>query len=119
MARSQMLKGILDGCILAIIQNKEVYGYKLAEKLASYGFDDLSEGTIYPLLLRMEKQGLLQSTFKKSTSGPRRKYYRLSTEGEQKLLEFTKRWESLSKNVNHVLSHETKGADSDETIEGK
>jgi PadR family transcriptional regulator PadR len=46
-----MLKGIIDGCLLAVIKNKEVYGYELAEKLGSYGFESFSEGTIYPLLM--------------------------------------------------------------------
>src|SRR5690625_6894955 len=67
LSTTQMLKGILDGCLLAIIKNKEVYGYELAEKLESYGFRDFSEGTIYPLLMRMQKQELLYSTLRKST----------------------------------------------------
>src|SRR5690625_8004818 len=98
-----MLKGILDGCLLAIIKNKEVYGYELAEKLESYGFRDFSEGTIYPLLMRMQKQELLRSTLRKSTAGPRRKYYSLTPKGEQELRSFMERWDYLQSNVNHVL----------------
>src|SRR5690625_7299985 len=71
MSSTQMLKGIIDGCLLAIIKNKEVYGYELAEKLGDYGFDSFSEGTIYPLLMRMQKAELVQSTLKKSTAGPK------------------------------------------------
>lgn len=103
-----MMKGILDGCILAIIKNKEVYGYELAEKLGEYGFSNFSEGTIYPLLLRMQKEKLVTSILKKSTAGPKRKYYRLTENGDQALKDFIRRWESLQTNVNHVLAQETK-----------
>ncbi len=54
---SQMLKGVLEGCILYIISQEEVYGYELSTKLNKYGFTFVSEGSIYPLLLRMQKRG--------------------------------------------------------------
>jgi PadR family transcriptional regulator, regulatory protein PadR len=101
-----MLKGILDGCILAIIKNKEVYGYELTEKLERYGFDSFSEGTIYPLLMRMQKEELVTSTLKKSTAGPRRKYYSLTKKGEDELNKFKFQWDYLQTNVNRVLSNE-------------
>lgn len=110
---TQMLKGILDGCLLAIIKNKEVYGYELADKLESYGFHSFSEGTIYPLLLRMQREELVTSTLKKSTAGPRRKYYSLTAKGEKELGMFIKRWGDLQTNVNNVLHHES------DTIVGK
>ncbi|ALX50647.1 PadR family transcriptional regulator [Lentibacillus amyloliquefaciens] len=102
-----MMKGILDGCLLAIIKDREVYGYELAEQLEMYGFDSLSEGTIYPLLLRMQKEELVTSTRKKSTAGPKRKYYSLTKKGEQELGKFLERWNYLQANVNRVLKHET------------
>lgn len=102
-----MLKGILDGCLLAIIKNKEVYGYELAEKLESYGFHSFSEGTIYPLLMRMQKEELVTSTLKKSTAGPKRKYYSLTPKGEAELELFIERWSYLQTNVNRVLHHES------------
>lgn len=98
-----MLKGIIDGCILAIIHEKEVYGYELAEKLEQYGFDSFSEGTIYPLLIRMQKEELVSSTLKKSTAGPKRKYYTLTQKGEDELQQFIARWEKLQSNVNLCL----------------
>lgn len=58
MIPSQMLKGTLSGCILAIISREETYGYEIAEKLSGYGFGKIAEGTIYPLLLRLEKTDL-------------------------------------------------------------
>lgn len=119
MSTTQMLKGILDGCLLAIIKNKEVYGYELADKLESYGFHSFSEGTIYPLLLRMQKEELVTSTLKKSTAGPRRKYYSLTLKGEKELEMFIKRWNDLQTNVNNVLQHESDSNDTkgDETLE--
>lgn len=119
LSTTQMLKGILDGCLLAIIKNKEVYGYELAEKLESYGFDSFSEGTIYPLLLRMQKEELVTSTLRKSTAGPRRKYYSLTPKGEKELKMFLERWNDLQTNVNGILRHEsnTKDTRGDETVE--
>ncbi|PFK30689.1 PadR family transcriptional regulator [Bacillus cereus] len=100
---TQMLKGILDGCILAIIQEGEVYGYELTEKLHSYGFHSFSEGTIYPLLLRMQKEGLLTSVLRESTAGPKRKYYQLSELGEKELNSFKERWTDLKISVEQVI----------------
>src|SRR5699024_6325011 len=105
MATSQMLKGIIDGCILTIISRKEVYGYEIAELLAKYGFDSMSEGTIYPILLRLQKEELVTSKRKKSTAGPKRKYYYISDKGVKELKEFTLRWESLKINVTNVLDN--------------
>ena len=61
MIPSQMLKGTLEGCVLKVISNRETYGYEISQRLLEHGFEGISEGTIYPLLLRMEKNGLRQS----------------------------------------------------------
>ena len=103
LSTTQMLKGIIDGCILAIIHEKEVYGYELAEKLEQYGFDSFSEGTIYPLLMRMQREELVISTLKKSTAGPKRKYYSLTQKGEEEFQKFSSRWDRLQRSVNSVL----------------
>lgn len=108
MSTTQMLKGILDGCMLAVIKDREVYGYELAERLEDYGFQSFSEGTIYPLLLRMQKEELVTSTLKKSTAGPKRKYYTLTSKGEDELEKFLERWGELQVNVNNVLNDEVK-----------
>ena len=104
MQTTQMLKGIIDGCILAIIEDGEVYGYELAAKLDSYGFESFSEGTIYPILIRLQKDKLIQSTLKKSTAGPKRKYYSLTEAGVEELERFKKRWLDLSTAVNQILN---------------
>jgi PadR family transcriptional regulator PadR len=64
----------------------------------------LSEGTIYPLLLRMQKEGLISATLRKSTAGPKRKYYTLTEKGEQELELFIGRWEQVSSSVDNVLN---------------
>lgn len=101
---TQMLKGILDGCLLAIIKEGEIYGYELAGKLESYGFTSFSEGTIYPLLLWMQREKLVSVTLRKSTAGPKRKYYSLTEKGEEELQLFMKRWEQLRVTVHNVLN---------------
>lgn len=116
MSKTQMLKGILEGCLLAIIQNKEVYGYELAQKLEAYGFDSFSEGTIYPLLLRMQKEELVTSTLRKSTAGPKRKYYAITAKGEQELDSFQHRWKQMHTSVNQVLAQEIDRTDGKEGI---
>ena len=66
MLPSQMMKGILDNCILIVIAQEDTYGYDISQKLKSYGFSNISEGTIYPLLLRLEKNGCINSEFRQS-----------------------------------------------------
>lgn len=119
LSTTQMLKGIIEGCLLAIIKEKEVYGYEMAEKLESYGFYSFSEGTIYPILLRMQKEELVKSTLKKSTAGPKRKYYSLTSKGELELNNFIERWSNLQSNVNKVLrsNSDIKYTKGDESIE--
>ncbi|WP_123053245.1 PadR family transcriptional regulator [Clostridium sp. JN-1] len=100
---SQLLKGILEGCILKIISEKETYGYELYSSLSNYGFTDLSEGTLYPLLIRLEKNKLLSSVTRDSPLGPKRKYYSLTKLGESELIDFCKAWDDISKSVNKIL----------------
>lgn len=100
---SQMLKGVLEGSILAIIQQKEVYGYEISQTLKGYGFGEISEGTIYPLLLRLEKNGCLTSVYSESKQGPKRKYYLLTEKGKQELEEFQINFQEMVKAVFDLL----------------
>ncbi|MCF6136612.1 PadR family transcriptional regulator [Pseudalkalibacillus berkeleyi] len=107
MSSSQILKGILEGCLLAIISKGETYGYEMIEKLTKYGFTMVKEGSIYPLLLRMKKEGLVRTTQKSLPSGgPKRKYYSLTHEGEKALAEFNLTWKVISSSVNDLLKEE-------------
>lgn len=101
--RSQLLKGVLEGCILAIIQQEETYGYELSIKLQQFGLNDISEGSIYPILVRLQREKLIKGTMKKSQAGPNRKYYHLTEHGEHALEQFMSHWEAIKKPVNHIL----------------
>lgn len=100
--RSQILKGVLEGCILAVISRQPVYGYELSMKLLNYGMV-VSEGTIYPILLRLQKEQLIRGEMRESPSGPNRKYYFLTREGELALEEFKDNWEKLKVPVERLL----------------
>lgn len=100
---TQMLKGVLEGCLLAIIAKGETYGYEMIEKLERYGLSMVSEGSIYPVLIRMQKEGLVRAVTRASPHGPRRKYYSITEKGERSLAEFRQRWLELSRAVNALL----------------
>jgi len=100
MISSQMLKGILEGCILKVISQKEIYGYEISEKLREYGFHDISEGTIYPLLLRLEKNNLISANYRESPVGPKRKYFSISSQGTEEMNIFFTGWLELSGAIN-------------------
>lgn len=108
MIPSQMLKGTLEGCVLKIISHKETYGYEISEKLRQYGFSDISEGTIYPLLLRLEKNGLITAQYRESALGPKRKYFSISPQGEEELSAFQSSWGQLCKAINLLFESEDK-----------
>lgn len=88
MIPSQMLKGVLQGSVLAILGQKETYGYEIVQDLTAYGFGHVAEGTVYPLLLRLEKSGLVSARFVEGGAGPRRKYYALTDQGREELAAF-------------------------------
>jgi PadR family transcriptional regulator, regulatory protein PadR len=100
---AQMLKGILEGCILTLLVDGELYGYKIVESLKSYGFTDVQEATVYPILTRLNKKGLLCFEKRPSDLGPPRKYYSLTKEGHTELLRFSTGWNNISKKVDNML----------------
>jgi len=104
---TQILKGLLEGCILKIIERSETYGYQVCEKLMQYGFSDITEGSVYPILIRLEKKHLIYSVMKPSPLGPMRKYYYLEDAGRNELNEFISVWGEIKENVENVLKDET------------
>lgn len=100
---TQILKGLLEGCILNIVSKNETYGYEICEKLIGFGFQDISEGSVYPILIRLEKKKLLYSVMKESPLGPMRKYYYLTEDGEEELKEFALSWKEIKRNIDNVL----------------
>lgn len=100
---TQMLKGLLEGCILKIVSKEETYGYEICEKLIGYGFEGIGESSVYPVLIRLEKKKMLYSTMKKSSLGPMRKYYSITEDGVSELNNFISTWNKMKKNVEKVL----------------
>lgn len=107
MDKAQLMKGILEGCILKIIEQSETYGYEIVAQLQKNGFSDAKEGTLYPLLLRLEKKELITATFKPSALGPSRKYYSLTEEGGRYLNAFYKNWTETAESVENLFKEES------------
>lgn len=109
MDESQLLKGILEGCVLAIISRKETYGYDIIMQLNNYGFHNIIEGTLYPVLTRLEKRGAIKCRKAKSPLGPVRKYYSITPPGETELQEFRILYENVTDTARHILFDELGG----------
>lgn len=104
MISTQMLKGTLEGCILGIIRKNETYGYEISEALGNYGFGKITEGTIYPILLRLEKNGLITATYRQSDVGPKRKYYSITEKGEEEFQSYLTGYHELFDAVTALLN---------------
>lgn len=106
MEDSQLLRGILEGCVLAVIARGETYGYEILAELEKNGFENLLEGTLYPVLTRLEKKGLISCRKAKSPFGPIRKYYLITADGQQYFDEFKKNYEKINLSAQRILNGE-------------
>jgi PadR family transcriptional regulator, regulatory protein PadR len=97
---TEMLKGVLEGCVLEIISRGETYGYEITQQLRALGFSDIVEGTVYTITMRLEKNNLVDIEKKSSTMGPPRKFYRLNEAGQQELEQFWAKWNFISSKIN-------------------
>jgi PadR family transcriptional regulator PadR len=97
-----MKKGVLDLCVLSILSNEDCYGYQLVEIVSRVV--EISEGTIYPLLKRLQKEKLLSSYIVESSEGPARKYYRLTDFGKTKFVSLKEDWTDFVGRVNSLMS---------------
>ncbi len=93
---TEMLKGTLEGLVLAILAGKSAYGYEITAWLREQGFSDIAEGTVYALLVRVEQKGLVDVEKVPSEKGPPRKVYSLNAKGQAYLDEFWNTWSFLS-----------------------
>lgn len=100
---SQLLRGILEGCVLAVIAEGETYGYEILAKLEVCGFESLLEGTLYPVLTRLEKKGMIFCRKAKSPYGPVRKYYSITESGENALEGFKTNYKKITAAADAVL----------------
>ncbi|MCT4592932.1 MAG: PadR family transcriptional regulator [Anaeromicrobium sp.] len=98
----QFKKGVLELCVLVLLDKKDCYGYELVEKISKY--ITISEGTIYPLLRRLQKEGYFTSYLKESSEGPPRKYYKITTSGQNVKDDLIKEWNFFVKGVNDLIN---------------
>ena len=100
---AQMRKGTLQYCVLALLAEEERYGFDLVRALAETDGMVTSEGTIYPLLSRLRKDGLVETTWRESSAGPPRRYYRLTKAGKAALDAFKGEWSRFRDAVDHFV----------------
>lgn len=98
----QLKKGVLGFCVLALLSRKDGYAYEIASKLAHAV--DMGEGTIYPLMRRMQSDGLVATYLEESPSGPPRKYYRLTDTGRASLTQQLAEWRAFTASVEGLIS---------------
>lgn len=108
---SQLLKGILQACIISVISEGETYGYQIIQDLTEYGFNHVKDGTLYPILSRLQKKKLIQSRIGESPLGPKRKYFSVTEEGLDYLNSFRIEFDSVVKIAKTILN---KGDDDNE-----
>lgn len=97
---TEMLKGSLEGCVLDIISRGDTYGYEITRRLNDLGFTEVVEGTVYTILVRLEKKELVNIEKKPSEMGPPRKFYSLNEAGHEELKQFWRKWDFLSSKIN-------------------
>lgn len=100
----QLLKGVLTLLLLRLLADRESYGYETVQRLREVGLSGISEGTVYPALTRLEREGRISARLVPSSAGPARKYYRPTPAGHSALTAGTADWRSLAGLVNAVLA---------------
>jgi PadR family transcriptional regulator, regulatory protein PadR len=103
---TEMLKGTLEGIVLAILAVRPAYGYEITAQLRGQGFEDIVEGTVYALLVRIEQRGFVDVEKVPSEKGPPRKVYSLNAQGSEYLEGFWRSWSFLAERIEQ-LHHNT------------
>ncbi|MCC5949845.1 MAG: PadR family transcriptional regulator [Nitriliruptoraceae bacterium] len=112
---TQLRRGALPHCVLAVIGEQDRYGFELVKLLSERSGFEISEGTIYPLLSRLRRDGLVETTWRESESGPPRRYYRLTTDGARALAGFQIAWVEFRDAVDDLLAITERSGASDGT----
>jgi PadR family transcriptional regulator PadR len=99
---TQMRKGLLELSVLAALKGNRLYGYDIVKRLAGVGGLVMSEGTVYPILSRFKKEGLVETTLVESAEGPARKYYQLTSKGRQMLAAMLAAWGEVRDGIDRV-----------------
>lgn len=108
-ALSQLRRGVLEYCVLALLRDGERYGFEIVRTLSDVDGMVTSEGTLYPLLSRLRREDLVTTTWRESESGPPRRYYSLTDAGKKAVLEFTDDWTRFREAVDSLLHREGTG----------
>ena len=103
---TQLMKGILEGCILAVIARGETYGYEILQVLNEAGFNNIQEGTLYPILSRLEKKDSILCRKEKSPLGPIRKYFTVTSDGMKQLEDFRNSYKIITSNAKNILFYD-------------
>ncbi len=98
---TQFKKGVMDLCVLSLVEKKDYYGYELVQKISQ--MISISEGTVYPILKRLKNEGYLETYLRESREGPSRKYYSLTKKGKMKSKELNNEWSGFIKKINKIL----------------
>jgi PadR family transcriptional regulator PadR len=101
--RGQWLRGVLELCVLGLLANRESYGYELAQSLEGAGLGQIQGGTLYPVLLRLQRTGLVTASWREGDAGPARKYYRITDAGADTLRRAAADWRSFAGGVGAIL----------------
>jgi PadR family transcriptional regulator PadR len=99
---TQLRKGLLELCILNVVGRRRVYGYDVVRQLRDIDALVVGEGTIYPILSRLKRDGLVKTSLEESPAGPARKYYELTKRGEQLLAEMNAYWDVLTNGIDRL-----------------
>lgn len=99
---TEMLKGVLEGSVLEIISRRRTYGYDITQQLHKLGFADVVEGTVYTILIRLERNDFVRTEKQPSEVGPPRKFYTLTDLGHDELTSFWAKWDFVSSKINEL-----------------
>jgi PadR family transcriptional regulator PadR len=100
---TQLRKGVVELAVLATIARSEIYGYRIVEQLQRLDGLELTESTVYPVLTRLAREGLLAVRTRPSPAGPTRRYYRLTTDGQRRLRRMAEDWKTISQSLSGLL----------------
>ncbi|MFE6736385.1 PadR family transcriptional regulator [Microbacterium sp. NPDC057650] len=104
---TEMLKGVLEGVVLAVLAKRPAYGYEITASLRDRGFADIAEGTVYAVLVRIEQRGMVDVEKVPSEKGPPRKVYTLNVQGRQSLEEFWRTWSFLADRLTQLHTEDS------------
>ena len=99
---TEMLRGVLEGCVLEIIGHGETYGYEITRTLNALGFTDVVDGTVYTILVRLEKNKLVNIEKRSSDMGPPRRFFTLNGAGREELQKFWEKWDFIAEKIDQL-----------------